>query len=347
MSRLAPLEPAGPPQTASASGAPADERAAPRGRGAVRKSATLSALIVGVYVFIAGTTPVAARDAIDELPVFSTGLVRFGIAAVLLWLTLLIRPGRGGIAGLLPERRDLGHILLCGLFCVPINQISFLGGVKLASAAHAGLLYGLTPVMVYVITLLLGRAALSRRMALASLLAFCGAAAVAWDGLRATKSPTFFRGDLLLLGAVLTWAVYSLLITPLANKYGPVRATAMVMLTGAVLYLPALLVDGDKLHVRDLSPRALGGFLYITIATAYFNYLLWSIALLRVDINRLTVSASASPLVAVVASHYWHHDALTSWLMLGAALILTAITLANWDRIRALSGKKTKIANYE
>ncbi len=292
--------------------------------------------LVSLIVCIAGLTPVAARDAMKEMPPFSTGLVRFGIAAALLTSTWLAWRPRAGPARRPIARRDWLFFLLAAFLCVPVNQACFLQGVKLASASHAGLIYGLNPVLVYLLSLALGRTRLSARMAVAAVLAFLGAAAIAWAGLRTEPSRRFFWGDVLLFGAVASWSAYAVVAAPLSERYGALRSISIVLVVGVLLYTPAYLIDGHMLDFAALSGRALGGFTFITLFTAYLAYLLWMVALGRIDVNRLTVATNASPVVAVVASYYWQHEPLTAGLLVGATLILTAITLAIWPRLRAL-----------
>ena len=309
---------------------------------ALQRAPSLAAKLglVSLIVCIAGLTPVAARDAMKEMPPFSTGLVRFAIAAGLLTSTWLAwRRAESKLARPI-GRRDWPLFLLAAALCVPVNQACFLKGVKLANASHAGLFYGLNPVLVYLFTLALGRTRRSVRMGLAAVLAFLGAAAIAWTGLRTEHRLSFFAGDLLLLGAIASWAAYTVAAVPLAARYGALRSVSIVLVAGVVLYTPAYLVDGRELDFAALSWRALGGFAFITLLTGYVNYLLWMVAWARIDVNRLAVATNTAPIISVAAAYFWQHEPLTGGLLVGAALILAAITLANWPRVRALWGAR-------
>ncbi|TWT43802.1 EamA-like transporter family protein [Phycisphaerae bacterium RAS1] len=303
--------------------------------GGDRVAALNVALLVG-YVAISSFTPLAARDALIELPPVSTGVIRFAIASALLLAVLRVWRSLGGSAPQPIAREDYGRFLLAALLCVPLNQFCFLTGVSKANASHAGLMYALNPVLVYMLTLLLGQATWSARMAAAALLAFGGAGVLAVDGLASVAGRNMFVGDMLLLGAVATWSVYSVVVIPLGQRYGTVRAATYVMVLGVLLYAPAALLDAHRLDVAALSGRALRGFLFIAIATSFVNYMLWFVALTRMDVNRLSVAANAAPVFTVILAHQLRDEPLTSWLLAGAALIMSAISLANWPRLRAL-----------
>lgn len=288
-----------------------------------------------LIVIIGGLTPVAARFALREMPPFSTGAIRFGVAGVCLLITTLVIGRSDPRSARRIDRSDLPRFLVCALLCVPINQASFLSGVKLAGAAHAGLLYALNPVLVFVITLIIGSVKASARMATAALLAFAGAAVIGLDSLQAASGMSI-AGDGLLFLAVLTWATYSVLVGPLGEKYGPLRALTIIVVGGALIYSPALLIDGRLLDFGALSPAAWVGFLYISLLTSFLSYLLWLFVLMRLNINRLSVAMNASPLIAVIGANQLCGEAITRWLAVGAGMILLAITLANWHAIREI-----------
>ncbi len=159
--------------------------------------------LLGLVTVIAGLTPIGARMATAELPPLTIGFVRFGSAGVLLALTAWLLRLKWSIPR---ERR--GVLVALGALCVPINQVGFLCGVKLANASHAGIAYALAPVLVFWISFALGRTSLNRRIACASVLAFVGAAVVvlATDGPSTAETGlAVIIGDGLLLSAAASW----------------------------------------------------------------------------------------------------------------------------------------------
>ncbi len=323
-SRTSPL------QIESASPAASPRRAAALGAGLI------NALLLTTYVLIGGLTHVAAKDALSEMPAIATGVVRFGIAALLLLLTRLVWRETGHAASRPIERADYFRLVLAGLVSVPVNQPCFLLGVQMANASHGGLFYAINPVLVYLLTVALGWTRWSLRMIAAAALAFVGAGVIVMDGQKMGGTTAFLIGDLLLLGAVSSWALYSILIVPLASKYGPIRTLTLCMCIGACAYAPAILYDGGQLDFTALSPRALGGFLFIAVMTGYVNYIVYFIAITRMEVNRISICANIGPLVAVVAAHFWLGEPISGWLSTSMLLLLIAITLANWDRIKLL-----------
>jgi drug/metabolite transporter (DMT)-like permease len=286
-----------------------------------------------IVTLIAGLTPMAARLATHELPPLSIPLVRFGTAGVLLAVTVkLLRLGR-------PIPRVHWPLLVgLGFLCVPLNQIGYLIGIKKANASHAGIAYALVPVLVYWISVLLRRSALTLRLSLASVLAFAGAAVVDLS----TAGPTtadaaslrdFLIGDVLLVSAAVSWSLFVVLSQPLVRELGAVLTLSCVFLMGTVWQTPLVLADWRwfdlaAFDVSQVTWRGWTGLAFITLVTAYVNYLLWYIVTARFDVTRSAVVTNAHFLVTVLVEAAFFGQRLNTWVFAGSAVLLSGIVLA-------------------
>src|SRR5207248_672650 len=85
----------------------------------------------------------ARSSALREIPPLPLGLLRFcGASACLAALLFRLRPS----GKRMPPRAVWGKLFWLSLLAVPVNQGFFLTGLALSTAAHAALLYTLTPV---------------------------------------------------------------------------------------------------------------------------------------------------------------------------------------------------------
>jgi len=282
---------------------------------------------------IAGMTPVAALWATRELPPLSIPLVRFGTAGALLAVTVrLLRLGRP-----IP-RKHWPMLIALGFLCVPVNQVGFLIGIKKANASHAGIAYALAPVLVYWISILLRRSTLTIRLTLASVLAFAGAATVdlatavpAADGVSASTS--FVVGDVLLLSAAVSWSMFVVLSQPLVRELGAVLTLSWVFLLGTVWQVPLVLSDWQWFELAAFDPsqvswRGWAGLAFITLVTAYVNYLLWYLVVARFDVTRSTVITNAHFLVTVLVESALFDRRISAWVFVGSGILLAGIVLA-------------------
>ncbi|MFQ5491176.1 MAG: DMT family transporter [Phycisphaerae bacterium] len=281
-----------------------------------------------VVAGIAALTPIGARMALQEMPPLATGWIRFGIAGMLLAVTCKVTGRRIAI-----ERADRLTLVVAAILCVPINQIGFLGGIKLANASHAGLFYALTPVLVFWGTLLAGRVSWRGSMFTATVLSVAGAVAVVFPGVRDSMGPdaisgSMLAGDGLLFVAVASWAGFVVVSQSLVVKYGPLQTLTAVFVLGTLLDTPLMLVDVGQLDLSRLGRQAWAGFAFITLMTGYVNYLLWYTLIARHDITRVAVVINIHFLLTVLLEHLIFDEPVPKSMMAGCALTLGGVYLA-------------------
>jgi len=98
-----------------------------------------------LHTLLSAGTYLWAKRALHEIPALPLGMLRFAGASGLLALLLLrLRPP----GQRLPPRAAWRKLLLLSFVAVPLNQGFFLYGLQLSTAAHASLLYTLTPLFV-------------------------------------------------------------------------------------------------------------------------------------------------------------------------------------------------------
>lgn len=294
-------------------------------------------LLLGLVTLIAGLTPVAAGMATDELPPVSLAFVRFGLAGALLavtarWLGLRFEFPRAAWPWL----------AALGVLCVPINQIGFLVGIRLSTASHAGIIYALVPMLVYWFALILRRTRFGVRMLAATTLAFVGAAVVVMTTTGQTRGPgqgltELLIGDGLLLSAAVSWAVFTVLSQPLVRRHGAIQTLTVVFLLGAVFHAPLVVADYwwwdlASFEISRVTWRGLAGFGFITLITAYTNYLLWYLIISRSDVTRSSVVINSSFLITVLVESLWFGLELSWWVALGSSLLLAGVVTANYAK---------------
>jgi drug/metabolite transporter (DMT)-like permease len=232
----------------------------------------------------------------------------------------LLRPRRERIA-----REDIPKILWLGFLAVPANQGFFLFGLSQSTASHAALLYALTPLVVF----LLARRFLHEGNAGAKLIgivaAFVGVALILLDrGL--AREMSVMRGDLLMLMAVLSWALYTIGSKELLKRYDPMTLTTWALVAGTLMTLPAALIPGAIPPLRALTLPVWAGIAYLAVGTSFISYALWLYALQRIEASKVAITTNAQPVLTSVLSWLLLGERFGPAFFGGAALILFGVT---------------------
>ena len=254
---------------------------------------------------------VVSRLTFDSIPPITLGLVRLLIGVAVLALVLRRAP-------LLRDRRIAG---LGGLLAVTL-MLQF-WGTALAGAAAGSLLTLLTPVFVAILApLVLAEATRARQWAGIGL-ALTGAVIVSGGGTGAS-----LIGDLLLVGASLTWGAYTVLGAPLVRRLGALEIT-----TGASLWALPMMVPGTVIelasgrHLAFTAAAALGA-LYLGVFATALAWWAWYRGVERLPAVTTAVFFLAQPVVGIALSIPIFHFPLTLGFVGGSVLVVAGMLLA-------------------
>jgi drug/metabolite transporter (DMT)-like permease len=259
------------------------------------------------------------------VPPFVYATLRLGIASVLL---AGITYGREGT--LRVRKHDLW--LLCGVIGLSqyVNQMSFAYAVDLTSASTVALLFGTLPICVGIIAWAtrIERARLQQWIAAG--VSFGGVALVA-AGARGGLS-----GDLggVLLGMLvpITWAAYSVLVTPLLRRYSAYRITTLVGLAATVPLAATAAPEFANENWSTISTLAWLGIAYTILLSYLLGNVLWFTAIERVGANRASLYANLQPFLGAAFAVLTLGETMGTLQIIGGVVIAAGILLARERR---------------
>jgi len=278
-------------------------------------------LLVGFLILATSSTPIFAKLAVAEISPLSLGFFRFGIAALLFYITAKVRK-----VSLKFERKDYPLLALLALLCVPLNQFFFLTGIKHTFASHSGIIYSLNPVYAYVIAVLIKDEKFLPSKLVAILLTVIGIFFVFYEGFSKTSAGgEVVKGDVLLLIAVLTFSLYLTLGKGIIEKYGALKVSTFVFILGTVFYTPLFLYDMHNFTLQYLTYKGIIGFFVLTVVVAYIAYLVWFIVIKTNDVSKITTFSNISPVLAVLFSILLLGESISIYFVIGGIITLTGV----------------------
>ena len=223
-------------------------------------------------------------------------LLRFTLAGGILWVVWRLRPRREQVT-----RRELGRLALVGFVSLTVYFSFENTGIARTSASEAAILIATIPDLRRAAG---GRSRSERatvRQWAGILLSFAGIVAlVLAAGAAAGGSLT---GNLLVLAASLSAAVYSILARRLLVSRSALFVTAWQNLFGALFMAPLALVEALVVGVRRPTAQAAGGVLFLTLVCSIVAYLLLNYAFRFLPASRVSVFINLTPIVAVASAY--------------------------------------------
>ena len=111
------------------------------------------------------------------------------------------------------------------------------------------------------------------------------------------------KGDLLALGASLSWVCYSLLLKRIDGRYPALFITRKVFFYGLLTILPVFAFQPFSVGAEVLArPAVWGNLLFLGIIASMLCYILWNAAMHRLGAVRTTNYIYFNPLVTIVTA---------------------------------------------
>ena len=201
-------------------------------------------------------------------------------------------------------------------------------GLKLAPAAHGGILMpGMQPFLVTAMAWLILGARPPRQRVLALVPIALGMLCVAIPSVLGTHGgPSTLLGDVLLLSASLTWAVYSVLVKKWA--YDGWLLTRFVALASCLVFMPVYLLFLPKgLDQVPMSMLVLQA-LYQGIGPTILAMVLFLKAVTILGAERTGALVALVPVMAGLGAVPLLDEPLTAWLVAGLVLVSSGAFLA-------------------
>lgn len=168
----------------------------------------------------------------------------------------------------------------------------------------------------------------TRKLITGSLLALIGTAVVIFNGKFVLKLNPL--GDMLALGASVAWAVYSLLIKGVSERYGAAFITRKVFFYGIVTILPVFAVRPWSFPLEGFThPLIWGNCLFLGLVASFACFAIWSLCIKKIGAISASNYIYLNPVSTLFASALMLDEPMTWIAYCGSALILLGVYIAN------------------
>jgi drug/metabolite transporter (DMT)-like permease len=157
--------------------------------------------------------------------------------------------------------------------------------------------------------------------------------------------PRYFLGNMFMVGAVLAWSFYFLLVRDYIRKYGGLIVSAIVVISGSfglLLFAPFAPSLGWGKSLAFFGELTLNGWilaLYLGIVSVGLGYYLLYTGLAKTGISNGMMVFFIKPGLVALLAHFLQGQPLSIWIGLGIALATASIFVVS------MAGKTGEISN--
>ncbi len=283
-----------------------------------------------VWGFLSGLTAasiwggmyVVSKVVMVVIPPFSLVAIRLALGILTLAIIVAIRKSWK------VTRRQFWRIFGVGLVGYGISLGFQFVGTKLSTAANGSLVTSATPAFVLLFAALMLAERITLRRLLALGIATAGVAAVI-DPRNAALSPSFFWGNICLVAAALTWALYSVLIRKVTQDTDVLTTTLIAFIGGLPVCLPLSGWEAMTQGFGRINLGVVSGILFLGIISTAIAMYLWNTAFTKLDAGAASLTFFAQPVVGTLLSVLFLNERITPLFVIGGVLIGVALLVSS------------------
>ncbi|GHT08610.1 membrane protein [Bacteroidia bacterium] len=168
---------------------------------------------------------------------------------------------------------------------------------------------------------------ISRSLVQGILIAFVGVALVVFNGQFILKLNPI--GDVLSIAAAFCWAVYSILLTRVNNRYPNVFITRKVFFYGLLTILPFFYFKPLTINPEILfQPQVIGNILFLGVIASLLCYLFWNLTVKKLGAILTNNYIYIIPVITLITSAIIIQEKITVFAIVGTMLILAGVIRA-------------------
>lgn len=294
----------------------------------MHKHHTFAGLISGLTAAsIWGGMYVVSKVVLEVIPPFTLLLIRLIMGAAALGIVIYFRNRKSSTST--PVTKDIfWKSFLVGFVGYGISLGFQFVGTKLSTASNGSLVTSATPAFVLLFApFLLGEKPTTSRI-IALVLSTFGVLAVI-DPRTAELSPSLFWGNMSLLAAALTWALYSVLVRKVSQTQDLLTSSTIMLLGGIPSSLAFSLWEINTQGVGEITLGIIGGLLFLGFISTALAMFLWNYAFAELPAAVASLTFFAQPVVGTLLGWFFLSEQITSLFIMGGVLIGVGIIIAS------------------
>lgn len=225
--------------------------------------------------------------------------------------------------------RDEGTMLLLGITGGSLFFVAENSAVALTYVNNVSFITSTSPLVTVILGIVFVKSIKATwTLIVGSLIALVGVGLVIFNGSFILHLNPW--GDLLALLTAVCWAVYTLLMKSVSERYSAVFITRKLFFYGLLTVLPMFLIDPWTVSLGTLlTPKVAFNLLLLGLVASFLCFALWTVVIERLGVMTASNYQYLNPITTVVASAIWLSEPMTAIAYIGSALILIGVIVSN------------------
>lgn len=284
-----------------------------------RNSALLGATLVSI---IYGVTFTIAKDVMPlYIDAYGFILLRVFGALILFWISWLFMPKEKIVL------KDFPRIIAAAFFGVALNMLTFFKGLSLTSPISASVIMVTTPMIVLILSAILIKERMRKRMVTGILLGLIGTAFLILYGKSIGSATNASIGNFLVLINAISYGFYLIIVKKLMDRYNAFTFVKWIYLFGFLMVLPFGWSQFQAVNWSAIPLDISWKIVFVVIISTFLTYLLNLLSMKELKPTTVAVFIYLQPLFATIFAIGLGKDELSVVKIVSAVLIFIGVYL--------------------
>ena len=288
-------------------------------------------LAFGIIYFVWGSTFLAIRVGVREVPPLILAAMRFFVAGIVLYGWMIARGERS------PSGREWRSATLLGLVIFVLDYGLLFWAEQRVPSGIAAVMLALIPAFMALSEIIFLRTqTLTLRLVVALLIGIGGVAVLMSRSLNLGGAPIDKRGAAALIFASMSWSIASALTRKLTLPKSKVMSSGAQMLAGGVLLsvTAAALGEFRNFHPWSVSREVWFALLYLIVAGSIVGFTAYVWLIHHESPTKVGTYAYVNPIVAVLVGYFFGGEALSLRTIVGTLFVLISVVVITTTRAK-------------
>jgi drug/metabolite transporter (DMT)-like permease len=279
-------------------------------------------LAFAIIYFVWGSTFLAIRIGVEQVPPFLFAAMRFILAGAILFVWM-IATGEGW-----PTRREWASILLLGSTIFVMDYGLLFWSEQRVPSGLASVMLGTIPAFMALSEIFILRTQkLTGRLGLALLVGFCGVGVLVSRSLSLGGQPVDAYGAIALTVGSISWSIAAALTKKLPLPASKGMSSGAQMLVGGILLavLGAAFGELHDLHLEKITAGVWWALAYLVVAGSIVGFTAYIWLIHHESPTRVGTYAYVNPVVAVILGYFAAGEPLGLRTIVGTVCVLFSV----------------------
>lgn len=284
----------------------------------------LALLFIILAVLFWGFSFISTKIILAEAAPASIAFFRQIISVLTLTTWVMINLIRGRFSQLARVTwLDVGLVAVSGLFGIVLYFVFENNGIRYTTASNASMIVAAVPIFTLFTEALFFKLKITARLLVCLAVSVVGVYLVITGGGRLDFSSAHFRGNMLVVGAMVCWVGYTIINKKLTDRYSSLLLTFFQAFFSIFLFVPFILPELEQWRMLTMVPLA--HLVYLGVCCSALGYIFYVYAVKRLGATISSAFLNLIPVVTVVCGYIVLKETVAALQLAGMLLIMVSL----------------------